>query len=196
MGGWVTDDTFFPYFFLAGFKLGFDKAEDLACFLQQFLDRWQDDFQGDEGHIDDRQIQWFPQILWGDIADIGPFHGHHTRVLADGPGQLTVANIDGEDLGGPLLEQTIGEATGGCAGVATDVAGRVDPEKFQGLFQFQSPTADVGTGGASHLNGYGRLVRHSCLIGLLPVDEHIASHNNGLGLGSGFCEALGHQEHI
>ena len=122
----VTDNALLAHIFLTGLKLRLNEAQNLALLgFQQIFDGGQDDLQPNEAHIDHRKIQRLSQILRGHIADIGALHHHHSGIRADLPVQLAVANINGKDLAGTLLEQAIGKATGGGSGITANIALRL-----------------------------------------------------------------------
>ena len=152
MYGRIAHDALLADVFLSGLELRLDEAEHLSGGLEQLLDGWKDDLQRDERYVHHRQVQRLTEILRRDIADVGPLHHDDAGVGADLPRQLAVADVDGEDLAGPLLQQAVGKAAGRCAGVAADKAGRVDAEIAQRLFQLQSAAADVRTGAAADLD--------------------------------------------
>lgn len=107
----VPNDPFLANLFLPSFKLRLDEAKHLPGWLQKGPDRRQDNSQRNEGHIHHRQIQRLPQVLRLDIPDVGSLHGYN-RDRTGWTGQLAIAHIDGEDLGRPVLQEAVGEATG------------------------------------------------------------------------------------
>ena len=53
----------------------------------------------------------------GDLADVEPFEVRHRGWLAQARVELPVADVDGDHVGGPGLEQAVGESAGGRTGV-------------------------------------------------------------------------------
>ena len=198
MDGTVPDDAVLAHILPPGLELGLDEAEHLTpILLQQVLDGGQDNTKGDEADVDDTQIQGLTDVLGGHIADVGALHDHDPGIVADLPVQLAVAHIDGKDLCRTLLEQAIGEAAGGAAGIGADEARGVNTEVPQCLFQLQATAADIGTGLTPHLDDSGICIEgHTGLIGLLSVDIDQTRHNDGLSLGTGLGVELLHEEHI
>ena len=71
-----------------------------------------DERQVGQGHVDR------PADVAGfQGADVGPVQHPDPRVLAQAQVELAVADVDGDDLGRPGLQQHVGEPAGGGAGV-------------------------------------------------------------------------------
>ena len=64
-----------------------------------------------------------------------PLHHDHARVGTNFPRKLAIADVDGEDLTGPLLQQAVGKAAGRRTGVAAYEAGGDNVEIPERLFQ-------------------------------------------------------------
>ncbi len=56
--------------------------------------------QRDERQVGDDEIDRAADGLGGEFADVGAFHDRHPRVGAQRPGQLAVADVDGDHLAG------------------------------------------------------------------------------------------------
>ena len=54
----------------------------------------------------------FLQRLGSHRPCVQAFHAHHARVIAQALVQLAVAHVHANDLGGTVLQQTVGEAAG------------------------------------------------------------------------------------
>ena len=78
-----------------------------------------------------------------------------------------VADIDGVDPAGAVLQQAVGEASGRGAEVDTGPAGRVDAEGRQGVGELVAAAADVG--------------------GLLRTSRVAVVGDEGAGLGDGLA---------
>ena len=70
--------------------------------------------------------------LGGERAHIGALERGHSRIGAHRPRQLTVPDVDRHDGGNAALEETVGEAAGGCARVERTTAGDGDRERVEG----------------------------------------------------------------
>src|SRR5207248_7706847 len=77
------------------------------------------------------------------VARVGPVHDAHARIAAEFPGQLSVADIDGEYLFRAVLEQAIGEPAGGGAEVNGHGSFHFQLKVNQGVFQLVAAAADV-----------------------------------------------------
>ena len=130
----IPDNAFFTDLFAPGLKLRLDEADDCSIVFQQRTDRRQDELYGDERQIHDREIQRFRDLIARDIAHIRALHGDHARIVAQAPGQLAIADIDGIDLCRAVLQQHIREATGRGTAVDTRQAGWIDRKYLEGFF--------------------------------------------------------------
>ena len=192
----VAYHALFADLFLTGFKLGLDEADDLPVLPQQLPHGGQHDLERDKRHVDDRQVQRLAEIVGCDIADIRPLHHDHARIFAYFPRELPIAHVDGEYFLCPLLEQTVGKAAGGRAGVAANEPRHVNAEIAQRLFELQAAAADIRAGAAAHLNGRFRVKFLPGFICLLPRHEYRAAHNDRLRLGAGLRKSALGQQHI
>ena len=120
---------------------------------------------------------------------------HHARVGAQFPIELAGADIDRMDAHGSGLEQNVGESAGGGADIEAGPAGDIDGEVAERAGQLEAAAAHVGraredldaTVIGDGLAGLG---------GFLPVDEHLAGHDQGLGFLAGFGEPAFHNEPV
>ena len=104
----VAHHALLAHAILARLKLRLDEAEYLAAIgLEQRPDGREHQLEGNKRNIHHREIQRLAQLLGGDIADVGALHGHHPGIVADFPGQLAIAHINGKDLPGALLQQAV-----------------------------------------------------------------------------------------
>ena len=121
--------------FLSGLKLRLDEAEHLSGGLEQLLNGRKDDFQGNKRDVHNGQVERLAEILRRYIADVRPLHHDHARIGTNFPRKLAIADVDGEDLTGPLLQQAVGKAAGRRTGVAAYEAGGDNVEIPERLFQ-------------------------------------------------------------
>src|SRR5690606_17946668 len=75
------------------------------------------------------------RVFGSDIAEIGAFHHHDAIIVPESLIELTVADVEGDDFGRTPLEQNLGEAAGGGAGVERTTAPHLDAEIVQRSFQ-------------------------------------------------------------
>jgi hypothetical protein len=109
--------------------------------------------------------------------------------LAQFPGELAFADIDGIDEFGSVLEEAVGEASCGCADVHGDGFGDIQLEGLEGVFEFGSAAADVaGRGGDFEL--VVGLDFAAGFIGDLAIEADRAGEDESLGLFPAGGEAL------
>ena len=78
------------------------------------------------------------------VAGVGLFVDHDSKVGAELPRELAVADVDGMDLGGAVGEQDICEAAGGGADVEADAVFRGKGEVGQGMLELEAASGDPG----------------------------------------------------
>ena len=178
----VADDAALADVFPARFELRLDERDHSAAWLEQRFDGRHDFEQGNEGNIDGNEIDRIADIFNGDVTDISPFHVDDAVISPQFPGQLTIADIDGKDLGRPALECAVRETARRGADIHHGLACQIDGERFHGFFQFQAAPADIGNGIALDGNIYVDGQLRARLIDALVVDEDQAGHDGRLGL--------------
>ena len=109
-------------------------------------------------------------------------------IVADFPVQLSIANINGENFAGSLLQKAIGKTAGGCTGIAANIALRFYTEKGQRLLKLQTATAHIGTELSTNFNLGILLHSGTGLIYPLSCHKHKALHNNCLSLGAALSQ--------
>ena len=196
MGTLFPDNALLAHLLLARFKLGLDQAKNLTVLFQQRLDGGKNNFQRNKAHINNRQVQRLSQLLGSHIADIGPLHDHDSGIGPNLPIQLAVANINGKDFSGTLLQQAVRKTACRCAGVAADKAFRLHAKVPKSFFQLQTTAADVGTHRPPDLQINGLLIGNTGLIRFLTIHVHKAAHNDRLGLGTGIRITLFCQQNV
>src|SRR3972149_565091 len=103
----------FSYFSFSDFKLGFDEAEDCTSSFKKPKEVRQKFFDGDEGGVDQNQIDLFLYFLPEEIPYVSSLQVDDPGVLLKLPCQLSISNIDGVNLLRPFLKNTICEPTRG-----------------------------------------------------------------------------------
>ncbi len=104
--------------------------------------------QRDERQVGDHQVDRAADRVGRQIAHVGALHHGHARIGAQRPGQLAVADVDGDHLAGAAVEQDLGEPAGRGAGVQAASAVDGQPEGVQCADEFvgatRHPAAFVG----------------------------------------------------
>ena len=77
------------------------------------------------------------------MARIDVFENHHARVVAQPPVELSVPDVEGDDLPRAALQQHVGEAASRRADVERVPAGDVDAERLERVGQLQAAAADI-----------------------------------------------------
>jgi hypothetical protein len=124
-----------------------------------------------------------------EVAGIDAFHDDDAGVLAQFPGELAAADVDGVDELGAVLEEAIREASGGGADIHGDGVGDVDLEGLEGVFEFGSAAADVAGWGGDFELVVG-LDFAAGFIGDLAIEADGAGEDEALGLFAAGGEAL------
>ena len=78
--------------------------------------------QRDERHVDHGEVRPCRQRRGVEAAHVGALEQCHARVLAQRPGELAVADVDGDYRRGAALQHAVGEAAGRCADVQHDAS--------------------------------------------------------------------------
>ena len=81
-----------------------------------------------EAHVDDDRAGGSPRRSGVKRARIEAFERAHARVRRKARIELSVADVDGDDLRRAAREQDVGEASGRGADVEADEARRIEPE--------------------------------------------------------------------
>ena len=105
-------------------------------------ERGQHQPQRDEGQVGDDEVDRAVDRLGRQRADVGALVDPDAVVGAQAPGELAVADVDGDDLGGAPAEQHLGEAAGGGAGVERPPALDGDRERVEGAQQLVRAAGD------------------------------------------------------
>jgi hypothetical protein len=174
-------------FRFAGFELRFHQGEDSTRTAQQCNGGGDYLSQGDEGtigHHKVRAVERHGEAKRGEMAGVGPFHDDNARVLAEFPGKLAAANVNGINFGRAVLKEAIGETAGGSAEVNGGQAARIELEMAQTVFELESAAADV-----PFRDGEGEIVfrldRVAGLFGGLAAVEDLAGQDGAPGLFAG-----------
>ncbi len=190
MNGRVTDHALFSYLVLARFKLRLDKAYHLALRLQKRADRAQNETERNEAQIGNSNVHLLRDLFMRNIADIRPLHADDVRIGAEAPGKLTVADIDGIDLGRTALQQNVRESAGGSAAVDAHGVFHIDGKHTQRLFELPPAAADIRQRFTPHLHSGVLRYGGAGLCLLLAVHIDAARHDIRLGTLAALGEAF------
>ena len=117
---------------LAGFELWLDQDDEISAGRSEVDQMTGDRTNGDEGQISDDECPGATQRPGVGVADVGALVDRDARVGPEPLVQLVSANINGDDLRGTALQNTIGETAGRRTGVDHPKAGDVDGEPVEG----------------------------------------------------------------
>src|ERR1700674_2705105 len=101
----VAHDATLPHRTLPDLELRLDQRHHLAGRAEQIAYARQHQAQGDERDIDHGQVRWDWQLL--EVPDVDPLQDGDPWVLAKAPGQLPVADVDGDHPRGTPLQQDV-----------------------------------------------------------------------------------------
>ena len=154
----------------------------------QWLDQQGEGDEGDVGHDQvDRPARY---VVQRQVSQVGLLPDRDPGVAPEQGRQLTGAHVHGDHLRTAPLQQHLGEAAGRGAGVQ-GTAGDGQLEIIEGAEQLVRRTGDVRVG-RGHDSG-----RRIDRLGRPPddhaVDDHLAVHDHGLGLGPGSRQSPDHQ---
>ena len=120
-------------------------------------------------------------IAFREITGIEFFLHNDPGIIAEPPVQLPFADIHGIDPGCPMLEHTVGKASGGGPDIRTDHARYVQVEGLKGRVQFPTPATDKFIAGR-YLNQRVRGTGTTGFVRNLPIHPHGSGQNQALGL--------------
>ena len=168
----------------ACFKLWFHQGEDTTRRPQQRNCRRQNFSQRNEGAIyhhpvHRRERRRHP--VGRQVAGIGFFHNYYARILAEFPGELAGADVHGIDFRRAVLEQAVGEATGGSAQIHRRRAAHLGREVLQRVLQFPA-AATYKTLRLRHRQHGFRADGVAGFARRLAVDRDAARHDGALRL--------------
>ena len=83
------------------------------------------------------------------FTGVGFFHDHHARILPQFPRKLRVSDVHRIDPGRAALQEAIREPAGRSAEVNDGLPGDIQFEELQGVFEFETATADIFSGAVS-----------------------------------------------
>src|SRR5215211_396417 len=175
-----------------GLELGLDKE---YCFAQRRggrEDAFERDRQGDEREVSHQKVGVEREIFACQVAHVGPLHNSDAWIVAQGPVELAVADVDGEHPLGPPLQEGVGKSSRRCSGIEAGTSLYPHAELADGGVQFLAGARDeafvLGDGdglaggdvGAyfgyypvahAHAAGEDQTLRPAPALGEAPLDE-------------------------
>ncbi len=130
-------DPLFANPFLANFKLRLDQRNQIAARLDPLHTGRKHGTKPDKAGIANNDINVIRDLFFGQMPRIGLFHDHNAVIITQLPIKLPLPDIDGINLGRPVLKQNIGKAAGGCTDIDRDKIGHVDLELGQPFFKLE-----------------------------------------------------------
>jgi hypothetical protein len=109
---------------------------------------------------------------------------------------LAVTGVYGDDAGGAMLQQAIGEASGGGSDIEANFSGDVDFPVCECMIQLQAAATYVFQVFAEEANLRVGVYWRAGFFYFLSVDENFCGENEGLGAFARWCEAAFEQEFI
>jgi len=127
----------------ADLELGLDQSQAVIARGRAGQDGGQHLVQRDERHIDDHQVRRVRKLLPAQGAGVLALEHAHTGVRAQAPVQLAIADVDGNDVLGPALEQQVGEAARARADIARPPPGHGALQHGQGVCELHRAARDI-----------------------------------------------------
>jgi hypothetical protein len=182
---WVTDDTLaLRDDGFARFELGLYQDDEVASGLRKAEERLGHDHQGNKGQIGDHDVELAASDVFGlHVAHVGVFHNLDPRVAAQPRQHLAVAHVHGNHPGGASLEEAIGEAPCGRAGVEGDLAGHAQTEVLESSIEFFPASASEARRRAEDQEGFRRADLPRWLSGHGAANEDLPGRHQGARLG-------------
>ena len=140
----IPDNAAWADLALSRLELRLDEDNQASAVLDQPENRRDHQPERDEGGVDESDVDPVRDVAAVVMADVRPFDVHNPWIFPESPGKLSVADVDGIDLCGPRLEETIGETAGRGPHVEGDKIPDGDAEGFESAPQLQAAPAYIG----------------------------------------------------
>src|SRR5579871_194219 len=180
---------------LAGFKLRLDQYNHLPTRLEQRNRGRQNERHRDEADVAGEEIHPLANLLEHQLTRVDALVHDHPRIRAKRPRKLADADIDGMHPRRARLQQAVGEASGRGTDIQTNCAADVDMEMLECARHFVAAATHIRWR-FHECERAIRLDRAPGLVRLLPIDQHIARHDERLGLLAGFDETAFHEQAV
>jgi Cys-tRNA(Pro) deacylase len=138
--GGIGDDAVMGDVEGAGFELWFQEDDARGCGRKTVCHGRQDLRQGDEREIRDEELE---RREWGQGAGIHALDVRDARVCCQAWMELAMADIDGKDGGGAMLEEAVGETASRGAEIEAGEAGDFDREGAERGLELEPSATDV-----------------------------------------------------
>ena len=146
----VPDHAPLPDVAATGFELRLDEQHEVGGAGRASGQRGCAHRQRDEGEVGRAQVDPPADVVRCEMADVGALEDGHPRVRSKRPRQLTAPDVHRDDVRGPRLQKTIGEATRRGAGVEGAPAGHGHIELFEGSRELLATARDESRALAAH----------------------------------------------
>src|SRR6185369_7668231 len=144
----IRDDSALAYLPRLQFELRLDQHQRRATGLEQGHQRRQDQGERNERQVAGDQVEVVAHLLRRELTRIDAFDRDYARIAPHFLVQLTMADVHSGHPCSAVLEQAVGEPTGGLPDVQADLAGHVDSAGRQRAFELQATARNVTRFGA------------------------------------------------
>lgn len=195
-GGVADDALAFVCFLFGGFELGFDEGDEEGAGFEERPDVGEYFGLGDEGDVHHGDVvSGFGEECGIELAGVDAFEVGYAWVVTEFGMELAVADIYAGDVGGAVLEEAVGEASGGGADVEGIEAsnGEVMGEE-EALELFASAADEAGWGQYGKLGIFREFF--ACFVEHGGAVADFAGEDEGFGLGTGFGKAAKEKEFV
>jgi hypothetical protein len=181
MDGRIEDEAAFADVVAAGLELRLHERDHVGPRRQHRRDYGQDVSEGDERHVDRDNVSGARQVGGFEKACVDVLEHDDARIGAKPPIELTVSDIQGDDLTGATLEQHIGEAACRSANVERGPAAHLDRERLERVRKLETTAAHIGVVGCDQRDVCIARDAGARLRNRGPVHAHLAGHDQGAG---------------
>lgn len=189
MSGRFAHNAAFAYQLAADLKLWLHEDDPITAGSEQRRESGNEQSDGDEANVADDELHGFADVRLFKVAGIETLVQNDARMGAQFPIDLAGAGIDAVNARGAVLQQAIGEATGGGSHVETNFTGGIDGKLRESGFEFQATAAYVfqwlGDDDVRRFS-YGM----TGFVGFLAIDGDFSRKDEGLRFLTRFDQAL------
>lgn len=173
----------------ADLELGLDEGDEVTAGPSAESDGRSQLPEADEGCVDHGEVDRAPDLPGAESAGVRALPYGDASVNAEPVGELAVTHVDGDDVGGASLEETVGEAPGRSAEIEASQGADVDAEVVERAGELDAPSRDVRVIGRAEVDD--RVVRdeRARLVDPLPGHADVAREHQRLGARSRRGEA-------
>ena len=195
----VSHDAALADFGAAGLELRLHQDDHVAAGVEERWDDREDETQRDERHVDrddgeDARVWW--KLIGSQRSRVHALDDGHSRVAAQLPIELAVADVEGDHAPRAALEEHVGESARRGADVQPEPFAHVDAKDVQRMGELDPASADVLM--------IGTVNRHLGVGGNVgprfgdrePVDSDLAGQDQGARPLARRGEAAVNDEHV